>query len=299
MLFDPLSALFVLLITGVGSLIHIYSIGYMEHDARRRRFFGYLNLFVAAMLTLVLASDYLALFLGLGGRRSRVLPADRLLAAQGLRRRRRQEGVRRQPGRRPRHGARHHADVQDVRQHVVRGRRGRDGLGVRQHRDRARPAAAAWRLRQVRAGPAAELAPRRDGGPDARVGADPRGDDGDRRRLPRHPIATSSTPQTDVAQTAVVIVGLVTLLWGAIIGCAKDDIKKGLAGSTMSQIGYMMLAAGIGPAGYAFAIFHLLTHGFFKANLFLGAGLGHARDERRGRHAQVRRAAHASCRSPS
>ncbi len=78
--------------------------------------------------------------------------------------------------------------------------------------------------------------------------------------------------ETPVAQTAVVIVGLVTLLVGAIIGTAKDDIKKALAGSTMSQIGYMMLAAGIGPAGYAFAIFHLLTHGFFKANLFLGAG---------------------------
>jgi NADH-quinone oxidoreductase subunit L len=59
---------------------------------------------------------------------------------------------------------------------------------------------------------------------------------------------------------------------GAIIGCAKDDIKKALAGSTMSQIGYMVLAAGLGPAGYAFAIFHLLTHGFFKANMFLGAG---------------------------
>ncbi|NLC97690.1 MAG: NADH-quinone oxidoreductase subunit L, partial [Actinomycetales bacterium] len=62
------------------------------------------------------------------------------------------------------------------------------------------------------------------------------------------------------------------LLAGAWIGCAKDDIKKALAGSTMSQIGYMMLAAGLGPAGYAFAIFHLLTHGFFKANMFLGAG---------------------------
>ena len=57
-----------------------------------------------------------------------------------------------------------------------------------------------------------------------------------------------------------------------VIGCAKDDIKKALAGSTMSQIGYMILAAGLGPAGYAFAIFHLLTHGFFKANMFLGAG---------------------------
>jgi NADH-quinone oxidoreductase subunit L len=64
----------------------------------------------------------------------------------------------------------------------------------------------------------------------------------------------------------------VTLLFGAIIGCAKDDIKKALAASTMSQIGYMVLAAGLGPAGYAFAIMHLLTHGFFKAGLFLGAG---------------------------
>ncbi len=78
--------------------------------------------------------------------------------------------------------------------------------------------------------------------------------------------------ESEVAQGFVIAVGLVTLLWGAIIGCAKDDIKKALAGSTMSQIGYMMLAAGLGPAGYAFAIFHLLTHGFFKANLFLSAG---------------------------
>ena len=70
----------------------------------------------------------------------------------------------------------------------------------------------------------------------------------------------------------MVIVATVTLLWGAVIGCAKDDIKKALAGSTMSQIGYMMLGAGLGVAGYAFAIFHLLTHGFFKANMFLGAG---------------------------
>jgi NADH-quinone oxidoreductase subunit L len=78
----------------------------------------------------------------------------------------------------------------------------------------------------------------------------------------------------------VVIVGTVTLLVGAWIGTSKDDIKKVLAGSTMSQIGYMMLAAGIGPAGYAFAIFHLLTHGFFKANMFLGAGsVMHAMDD--------------------
>jgi NADH-quinone oxidoreductase subunit L len=74
------------------------------------------------------------------------------------------------------------------------------------------------------------------------------------------------------AQLVVTIVGAVTLLFGAIVGCAKDDIKKALAGSTMSQIGYMILAAGLGPIGYVFAIMHLVTHGFFKAGLFLGAG---------------------------
>jgi NADH-quinone oxidoreductase subunit L len=74
------------------------------------------------------------------------------------------------------------------------------------------------------------------------------------------------------AQLVVVIVGAITLIFGAIVGTAKDDIKKALAASTMSQIGYMMLAAGLGPIGYAFAIFHLLTHGFFKAGMFLGAG---------------------------
>src|ERR687890_446475 len=67
LLYDPLSALFLLLITGVGSLIHVYSVGYMEHDPRRVRFFGYLNLFVASMLTLVLADNYLGLFLGWEG----------------------------------------------------------------------------------------------------------------------------------------------------------------------------------------------------------------------------------------
>jgi NADH-quinone oxidoreductase subunit L len=92
-----------------------------------------------------------------------------------------------------------------------------------------------------------------------------------------------SGPVFDLAPTAqlgVVIVGAVTLLFGAIVGCAKDDIKKALAASTMSQIGYMVLAAGLGPAGYAFAIMHLLTHGFFKAGLFLGAGsVMHAMDD--------------------
>jgi NADH-quinone oxidoreductase subunit L len=74
------------------------------------------------------------------------------------------------------------------------------------------------------------------------------------------------------ARTLVEIVGAVTLMMGAIIGCGFDDIKKVLAASTMSQIGYMMLAVGLGPGAYAIGILHLLAHGFFKANMFLGAG---------------------------
>jgi NADH-quinone oxidoreductase subunit L len=77
---------------------------------------------------------------------------------------------------------------------------------------------------------------------------------------------------TEDGRTAVTIVGAVTLLYGCICGCAYDDIKKVLAYSTVSQIGYMFLAVGLGPAAYALGIAHLLTHGFFKAGLFLGAG---------------------------
>ena len=99
LLYDPLSALFLLLITGVGSLIHIYSVGYMEHDERRRP--------VLRLPQPVRRRDADAgarrqlprRVPRLGGRRPRVVPADRLLAAQALRRGRRQEGVRRQPRR--------------------------------------------------------------------------------------------------------------------------------------------------------------------------------------------------------
>ncbi|HEX2132713.1 MAG TPA: NADH-quinone oxidoreductase subunit L, partial [Actinophytocola sp.] len=78
--------------------------------------------------------------------------------------------------------------------------------------------------------------------------------------------------QSEDGRLVVVIIGALTLLIGSIIGCAYDDIKKVLAYSTVSQIGYMMLAVGLGPFGFALGIMHLLTHGFFKAGLFLGAG---------------------------
>ncbi|MFD1050007.1 proton-conducting transporter membrane subunit, partial [Kibdelosporangium lantanae] len=78
--------------------------------------------------------------------------------------------------------------------------------------------------------------------------------------------------QTPDGRLVVVIIGTITLLIGCVIGCAYDDIKKVLAYSTVSQIGYMVLAVGLGPVGYALGIMHLLAHGFFKAGLFLGAG---------------------------
>ncbi len=188
LLYDPLSALFLLLITGVGGLIHLYSVGYMEHDDRRRRFFAYLNLFVAAMLVLVLAGDYVGLFLGWEG----VGLASYLLigfwqykptAAAAAKK------------------AFVINRVGDIGMALGVGaliatfgttsftgvsRMAPPGLGGLAHRDRL-PAPARG-LRQVGAVPAAHLAARRDGGPDPGLGPDPRGDDGDGRGLPDHPV---------------------------------------------------------------------------------------------------------------
>ena len=131
---DQLSMCFVLLITGVGSLIHVYSIGYMADDPERRRFFAYLNLFLAAMLLLVLADNYLGSVRRLGGRRSGVVPADRVLVPQTLGGHRRQEGLRGQPGRRCRSGHRADGHVRDDRIDLLRRRvlrRARDSVRAR------------------------------------------------------------------------------------------------------------------------------------------------------------------------
>ena len=270
-LYDPLSAVFVLLITGVGSLIHIYSIGYMAHDERRPRFFAYLNLFVAAMLTLVLASDYLVLFLGWEG----VGLASYLLI-----------------------GFWQHKNSAAVaaKKAFVVNRVGDVGMalaimlmfaqfgttsiaGVSDVASQASNAAATGLGLLLLLGACGKSAqvPLQSWLLDAMEGPTPVS-----ALIHAATMVTAGVylivrsnfiyAESEAARTAVVIVGLVTLLFGAYIGCAKDDIKKVLAGSTMSQIGYMTLAAGLGPAGYAFAIFHLLTHGFFKANMFLGAG---------------------------
>jgi NADH-quinone oxidoreductase subunit L len=271
LLFDPLSALFVLLITGVGSLIHIYSVGYMEHDDRRRRFFAYLNLFVAAMLLLVLASDYLAVFLGWEG----VGLASYLLI-----------GFWQQKD---------SAAVAAKKAFVVNrvgdigmalaimlmfktfGATTFDAVSAGMPDVSAGTATALGLLLLLGACGKSAQVPLQSWLLDAMEGPTPVS-----ALIHAATMVTAGVylivrsnyvyAESEVAQGFVIAVGLVTLLWGAIIGCAKDDIKKALAGSTMSQIGYMMLAAGLGPAGYALAIFHLLTHGFFKANLFLSAG---------------------------
>ena len=132
------------------------------------------------------------------------------------------------------------------------------------------PAAARRRLRQVRAGAAPHLAAGRDGGPDAGQRADPRGDDGDRGRLPDR---ARPFPLFELAPTAADIgafIGLATLLIAATIALVVTDLKRIIAYSTMSQIGYMVVGVSIGA--YTAGLFHLMTHAFFKALLFMAAG---------------------------
>jgi NADH-quinone oxidoreductase subunit L len=271
LLYDPLSALFLLLITGVGALIHIYSVGYMAHDERRARFFGYLNLFVAAMLMLVLSDNYLGVFLGWEG----VGLASYLLIGFWQ--------------------YKPSAAVAAKKAFVVN-RVGDIGMALGTMLAFATFGTTAFAGISAVAGEAEQATLTALGllfllaacGKSAQVPLQSWLLDAMEGPTPVSALIHAATmvtagvylvvrsnfiyDYTEAAQTAVVIVGVVTLLWGAIIGCAKDDIKKVLAGSTMSQIGYMMLAAGLGPFGYAFAIFHLLAHGFFKANMFLGAG---------------------------
>ncbi|QCX28661.1 NADH-quinone oxidoreductase subunit L [Nocardioides jishulii] len=271
LLYDPLSALFLLLITGVGALIHVYSIGYMEHDERRRRFFGYLNLFIAAMLMLVLAANFVGLFLGWEG----VGLASYLLI-----------------------GFWQHkpSAAAAAKKAFVMNRVGDVGLALAIGLMFATFGSTDFSVVSEAAGLAGEGTLNALGlllllgacGKSAQVPLQAWLLDAMEGPTPVSALIHAATMVTagvylvvranfvfenaPVAQTAVVIVATITLLWGAVLGCAKDDIKKALAGSTMSQIGYMMLAAGLGVAGYAFAIMHLLTHGFFKANMFLGAG---------------------------
>ena len=271
LMLDQLSICFVLLITGVGTLIHIYSISYMAHDPDRRRFFAFLNLFIAAMLLLVLGDSYLNLYVGWEG----VGLASYLLIGFW--------------NQKP-------AYATASKKAFVMNRIGDMGLsfaimiafatmgtvsfsGIKEaadHTSTGALTAVGIMLLVAAAGKSAQF-PLQAWLGDAMAGPTPVSALIHAATMVTAGVylITRSNFIFDAAPTAqllVVIVGAITLMFGALIGTAKDDIKKALAASTMSQIGYMILAAGLGPVGYAFAIMHLLTHGFFKAGMFLGAG---------------------------
>jgi NADH-quinone oxidoreductase subunit L len=271
LLVDQLSICFVLLITGVGSLIIIYSVGYMAHDPERRRFFGYLNLFLAAMLLLVLADNYLVLYVGWEGvglasylligfwqyKNSAAVAAKKAFVVNRV-------------------GDAGltlaiflmFAEFGTVSFTGVFNKVGSAGSGV---------ATALGLLLLLGACGKSAQVPLQSWLLDAMEGPTPVSalihaatmvTAGVYLLVRSNPIL-AVTPD---ARIAIALIGTITLLFGGIIACAKDDIKKSLAGSTMSQIGYMFLGAGLGPAGYVFAIALLLSHGFYKAGLFLGAG---------------------------
>ncbi|HEX5540053.1 MAG TPA: NADH-quinone oxidoreductase subunit L [Micromonospora sp.] len=271
LLFDPLAAVFVLLITGVGSLIHLYAVEYMAADPGRRRFFAYFNLFIAAMLLLVLGNNYVMLYLGWEGvgvasyllisfwygrpsaatagkkaflmnrvgDAALVIAIFTMFATLGTTQYDEVfNGV----------GALAGGTVLVMGLLLLLGATGKSGQFPLQ----------AW-LPDAMEGPTPVS---------ALIHAATMVTAGVYLIARSNPIfSTNST-----LQLVVVSVGALTLLVGAIIGAAKDDIKRVLAWSTVSQIGYMFLGVGLGGAAYALAIVHLLAHGFFKANMFLGSG---------------------------
>jgi NADH-quinone oxidoreductase subunit L len=271
LLFDPLSGVFVLLITGVGSLIHLYAVGYMEHDEGRRTFFAYFNLFVAAMLLLVLGNNYVMLYFGWEG----VGLASYLLISFWYTR---------------------PAAATAGKKAFLMNRVGDAGLvigiflmfasfGSTQFSDvfngvhslaSGTVLIMGILLLLGAAGKSGQF-PLQAWLPDAMEGPTPVSalihaatmvTAGVYLIARSNPIFSANA----TLQTIVVSVGALTLLMGCIIGAAKDDIKRVLAWSTVSQIGYMFLGVGLGGGAYALAIVHLLAHGFFKANMFLGAG---------------------------
>jgi len=280
LLLDPLSMVFVLLITGVGALIHIYAVGYMSHDPGRRRFFGYFNFFIAVMLLLVLANSYLVLYVGWEG----VGVASYLLISWYYNR---------------------NSSATAGNKAFFANRVGDVGLAIAimlmfayvgstsfatvlySHAPYTKGVAAAIALMLLlgACGKSGQF-PLQTWLPDAMEGPTPVS-----ALIHAATMVTAgvyliarSAPifdQTQAARTVVVIIGAITLLYGCICGCGQDDLKRVLAYSTVSQIGYMFLAVGLGPGVYAIGIIHLLGHGFFKAALFLSAGsVMHAMNDR-------------------
>jgi len=272
-LLDPLSSIWLLFVTGVGMLIHIYSIGYMAHEGGYYRFFGYLNLFMFSMLTLILANNYVLLFVGWEG----VGLCSYLLIGFYF----------------------HRKSASDAAAKAfIVNRIGDAGflLGmffiawyfgslrfteVTQMAHSGRFAigdpiitAATLLLFVGACGKSAHL-PLYVWLPDAMEGPTP-------VSALIHAATMVTAGVYMVARSnalfvlapgsmkTVAIVGALTAIFAASIGLVQNDIKRVLAYSTISQLGYMFLALGVGA--FAAGVFHVFTHAFFKALLFLGAG---------------------------
>ena len=266
---DHLSVLMMLVITGIGSLIHLYSIGYMADDAGFARYFAYLNLFVGFMLMLVMGANLPVLFIGWEG----VGLASYLLIGFWF------------------------GDLANAvagKKAFVVNRIGDFGLLLamfllwtnlgsldfsviaREHAQLATPLVTTICLFMFLgcAGKSAQL-PLYVWLPDAMAGPTPVSAlihaatmvTAGIYLIVRNAVLFSSAP---AASLVIVVVGALTALWAAAVGLKQWDIKKVLAYSTVSQLGYMFVAVGAGA--YTAGMFHLVTHAFFKALLFLGAG---------------------------
>ncbi len=267
-LVDPLSSTMTLFVTGVGTLIHLYSIGYMHGDERYPRFFAYMNLFAASMLVLVLGSNFLLTFLGWEG----VGLCSYLLISFWFER---------------------NAAAVAGKKAFVTNRVGDFGfmlamflifskvgsldysqMGGAARLSQSTVTAIALLLFLGAIGKSAQL-PLHIWLPDAMEGPTPVSalihaatmvTAGVFLVVRAHPFFEFS----DHAGTVVAWVGAITALFAATVALVQNDIKRVLAWSTISQLGYMFLAAGVGA--YAAAIFLMIVHAFFKALLFLGAG---------------------------
>jgi NADH-quinone oxidoreductase subunit L len=272
-LLDPLSSIWLLFVTGVGMLIHIYSIGYMAHEGGYYRFFGYLNLFMFSMLTLILANNYVLMFVGWEG----VGLCSYLLIGFYFHRKSASDAANKafivnRIGDAGfllgmffiawYFGSLRYIDVN----HLAHS--GRFAIGD--------PiiTAATLLLFVGACGKSAQL-PLYVWLPDAMEGPTPVS-----ALIHAATMVTAGVYMVarsnalfvlaPTSMKTVAIIGALTAIFAASIGLVQNDIKRVLAYSTVSQLGYMFLALGVGA--FAAGVFHVFTHAFFKALLFLGAG---------------------------
>ena len=272
---DRLTAVMLMIVTGVGSLIHVYAIGYMAHEGGYYRFFAYLNLFMFFMLMLVLGANFLLLFVGWEGVG---LCSYLLIGFYFL------EKFATDAGNKAFIVNRIGDFGFSLAMFLIAMHFGSLDFGTvfgKVQGDAGRSRAPGWMtaiallLLVGATGKSAQIPlyvwlPDAMAGPTPGQRPDPRRDHGDRRRLHGRAQLADLPALAHGALEVVAIVGLATAFFAATIGLAQNDIKKVFAYSTVSQLGYMFL--GLGTGAFSAGIFHVMTHAFFKALLFLGAG---------------------------